>query len=135
MAFRTVRQPRALSTAHCEQLYFQKRFDKRVLSVSHHCYYLDLLCKFKLCEKVTVTWSRICLSAASPLPVNSEPVDRCQLKHKFSGGYQLYCYTIVVHKHTFSLQHCSHKYDGPSVTENIFKYFFSPPYFVGRKYI
>ena len=26
-------------------------------------------------------------------------------------------------------------YDGPSVKENIFKYFFSPPYFVGRKYI
>ena len=26
-------------------------------------------------------------------------------------------------------------YDGPSVKEKIFKYFFSPPYFGGRKYI
>ena len=26
-------------------------------------------------------------------------------------------------------------YDGPSVKENIFKYFYSPPYFGGRKYI
>ena len=27
------------------------------------------------------------------------------------------------------------KYDGPSVKEKIFEYIFSPPYFVGRKYI